>query len=76
MVQPPTTPICFGLDRPTDETSLMAFIEHFARPNLLATLIPRLSDNEITATLDFLTDLMQKHLSDKEYHRLFLAEKP
>lgn len=70
------TPICFGLDRPTDEASLIAFIERFARPALLATLAPRLSDGEITATLDFLTNLMQKHLSDKEYHRLFLVEKP
>lgn len=76
MTDHPTTPICFGLDRPTDEASLIAFIERFARPGLLASLVPRLADSEITAALDFLTDLMQKHLSDKEYHRLFLAETP
>ena len=72
----PTPPICFGLDRPTDEVSLAAFLDRVARPALLATLIPRLTDEEITATLDFLTNLMQKHLSDTEYHRLFLAETP
>ena len=69
-------PICFGLDRRSDEASLVAFVERFARPDLLATLIPRLTDDEITMTLDFLTNLMQKHLSDPEYHRLFLAETP
>ena len=72
----PPPPICFGLDRPTDEVSLIAFIERFARPELLATLVPRLGDDEIIATLDFLTNLMQKHLNDPEYHRLFLAERP
>lgn len=70
------TPLCFGFDRPTDEASLAAFIERLARPALLAALIPRMADEEITATLDFLTKLMHNHLSDKEYHRLFLAETP
>jgi hypothetical protein len=75
---PPATnaPICFGLDRRTDEASLIAFVERFARPDLLAILIPRLTDDEITTTLDFLTNLMKKRLSDPEYHRLFLAETP
>lgn len=63
--------ICFGLDRTTDEQSLAAFIDRFARPELLAVLIPRLTDREIAAILDFLTALMQKHLSDGDYHRLF-----
>ncbi|HSR35996.1 MAG TPA: hypothetical protein VLL73_02360 [Desulfurivibrionaceae bacterium] len=76
MADHPTSPICFGLDRPTDEASLAAFVGRFARPALLAALIPRMADEEITATLDFLTKLMHNHLSDKEYHRLFLAETP
>ena len=76
MADHPTSPICFGLDRPTDEASLAAFVGRFARPALLAALIPRMADEEIIATLDFLTALMQKHLSDPEYHRLFLAERP
>lgn len=71
-----TPPLCFGLDRPTDEASLAAFISRFARPALLATLIPRLGDDELIATLDFLTKLMHNHLNDTEYHRLFLSETP
>lgn len=76
--RPPQLPlekICFGLDRPTDEASLAALIQRFARPDLLATLIPRLSEREIGATLDFLTAMMQKHLNDDEYHRLFTDDR-
>ncbi|PLX47489.1 MAG: hypothetical protein C0613_13790 [Desulfobulbaceae bacterium] len=67
--------ICFGLDRQTDEQSLAHFIRRFASPALLEALIPRLSDAEITETLDFLSKMMGKHLKEKEYHTLFLAGK-
>ena len=70
-----TEDICFGLDRQTDERSLASFVQRFARTSLLSTLIPRMADDEITATLDFLTTLMQKHLPEKEYHALFLSDK-
>ena len=69
-----THEICFGLDRKSDERSLAAFLKRFTNDALLATLIPRLNDEEITATLDFLTSLMHNHLKKKEYHTLFLAE--
>ncbi len=65
--------ICFGLDRTTDERSITAFIERFARPEVLAALTPRLEENEIHAILDFLSNLMHKHFSEQEYHRLFLG---
>ncbi|MDF1614264.1 hypothetical protein [Desulfurivibrio dismutans] len=70
----PLEQICFGMDRPTDEASLAAMIQRFSRPELLAVLIPRLSDEEIAAVLDFLTAMMQKHLNDAEYHRLFTQD--
>jgi hypothetical protein len=66
--------ICFGLNRETDEHSLASFLQRFAEPAFLQTLIPRLEDEEITALLDFLSRLMHKHCSEKEYHRLFLKD--
>jgi hypothetical protein len=68
--------ICFGLDRATDERSLLAFIKAFAGRDLLTTLVPRLEDREITAVVDMLTGLMKKHFSAQEYHRLFLSGPP
>ena len=66
--------LCFGLNRETDERCLAAFLQRFAEPAFLQTLIPRLEESEITSLLDFLSRLMHKHCSEKEYHRLFLKD--
>jgi len=66
--------IVFGFDRATDEKSFVMFLERFADKKLLETMLPRLQDEDILATVDFLTGIMHKHLSEKEYHSLFLAE--
>ena len=67
--------ICFGMDRQTDEESLALFIRHFASPAVLETLIPRLSNEEITEILDFLSKIMGNHFKESEYHSLFLGRK-
>ena len=64
--------IYFGMDRATDERSLAAFLQIFSGQELLENLIPRLSDEEITEILDFISAVMHKHFSEKEYHRFFL----
>ena len=69
-----TESICFGLNRETDERSLAEFLQRFAEPTFLQTLIPRLEEGEITSLLDFLSRLMHKHCSEKEYHHLFLKD--
>ncbi len=68
--------ISFGWDRATDERSLAAFLQRFSRPALLEALLPRLSDPEIGDLVDHLSRLMRRHLSEGEYHRLFLADPP
>lgn len=65
--------ISFGWDRQSDERSCQAFVRRFSRRELLATLTPRLSDQEIMALIDQLSGLMKQHLTEPEYHRLFLA---
>ncbi len=64
--------ICFGWNRSTDEHSLQAFLKKFGHPELLAVLIPRLSDKELIAIVDLLAETMKAHLSEREYHKLFL----
>jgi len=66
--------ICFGLDRLTDEQSLVLFLELFSRDQLLDILIPRLEDAEIEQTVNMLTGLMRNHLKENEYHKLFLDD--
>ena len=67
--------IAFGFDRKTDEKSLKIFIEKFSDHLLLETLISRMDNDDITALVDFCSGLMKKHLSEKEYHSLFMGEK-
>ncbi len=67
--------ICFGMDRKTDEESLALFIRHFSSPEVLEALIPRLSNEEITEILDFLSKIMGNHFKESEYHSLFLGRK-
>jgi len=66
--------ICFGLNRQTDEQSLAIFLRLFSRDALLQTLIPRLSDEEITDLVDQLTLVLRNHLQEGEYHELFLDD--
>lgn len=73
-VSAPAGNMVFGFDRATDESSLTVFLERIASPPLLETLVCRLEDHEIEELVDLFTGLMKKHLSKKEYHRLFLGD--
>ena len=64
----------FGLDRETDEKSLMVYLQKFSDDALLARLLPRLKDQEILEILDLISRLLRTHLNEEEYHRLFLKE--
>ncbi len=68
------TAISFGWDRSTDERSFQAFVQRFSRHGLLEVLTPRISDQELTSLIDHLSGLMKRHLSEGEYHRLFLTD--
>ncbi len=72
MESTPIKEICFGWNRSTDERSLRDFLKKITRDDLLEILIPRLKDQEITAIVDQLSKTMKAHLSEQEYHRLFL----
>ena len=64
----------FGLDRATDENSLKMLLQKFSDDEFLARFVPRLSEDEINALVDVVYDLLRRHLSEEEYHTLFLKE--
>jgi hypothetical protein len=66
--------ICFGLDPDTDRISLQVFMRLFASPDLIRTLAARMNQEEIEDLLRHCTALMGRHLSEAEYHQLFLGE--
>ncbi len=64
----------FGLNRQEDERSLADFLRLFAEPRLTSTLVPRMSDQEISDIVAMLSAILRRHLSEKEYHALFLGQ--
>ena len=66
--------ILFGLNREEDERSLADFLQLFSEHRLTSVLIPRMTDVEIGQTVDTLTTILRNHLSEKEYHALFLGQ--
>ncbi len=64
----------FGLDRQTDENTVMYYLQKFSDDQLLKQLIPSLSQDEMEEIFGLINRLLKTHLSDAEYHNLFLKE--
>lgn len=64
----------FGLNRQTDENTIIYYLQKFSDDELMQVIRSRLQDQELAALFDMLTDLLCKHLNEDEYHRLFLKE--
>lgn len=64
----------FGADRPTDEATVMVYLQKFSDDALLKHIISRLADEELAEIFDLINRLMVAHFTEKEYHRLFLKD--
>lgn len=65
----------FGMNRETDEETIMFYLQKFSEDNFLTAFLPRLSDEELTHIYDFINNFLKKHLSEDEYHSLFLKDR-
>ena len=64
----------FGLDRKTDENTIIYYLQKFSDDRLMGKLIQRLTDDELEEIFYLLTRLLKEHLEDSEYHKLFLKD--
>ncbi len=64
----------FGMDRKTDEASLVVYLQKFSDDDLMNVLKERLTDEEIKEVVDLIHRLMRNHFKEEEYHRLFLKD--
>ncbi len=64
----------FGLDRQTDENTIVYYLQKFSDDTLISQLVRRLTDEELDEIFCLLTRLLKKYLSDPEYHELFLKD--
>ena len=66
--------IGFGLDRETDENTVIYYLQKFSDDELMSTIIKKLSTDELEQTFSMLNRLLKKHLTHREYHTLFLKD--
>lgn len=66
--------LAFGLDPELDKKALICYLQKFSDDQLLQSLVPRLSQQEMQEVLDLIYRLLRAHLSEKEYHELFLKQ--
>ncbi|KPJ78389.1 MAG: cytoplasmic protein [Deltaproteobacteria bacterium SG8_13] len=66
--------IGFGLDREVDENTVICYLQKFSDDALISQLIQRLSDEELSEIFRLISRLLKTHLSEPEYHRLFLKD--
>lgn len=64
----------FGLNRETDENTVMYYLQKFSDDELMRRIVPRMSDAELTEIFESISTLLQRHLTEAEYHRLFLKD--
>jgi hypothetical protein len=64
----------FGADRETDESTVCYYLQKFSDDSLMKTLLPRLTDQQLSEVFALLSRLMKNHLSESEYHTLFLKD--
>lgn len=66
--------LAFGLDRETDEATLGVYLQMFSDDDVLKSLLPRMTNEEIETLFNEITRMLKKHFSENEYHTLFLKE--
>ena len=64
----------FGLNRETDENTLVYYLQKFSDDDLMKTLVKKMSDEELVELFNLMTRLLKIHLNEPQYHVLFLKE--
>lgn len=66
--------ICFGLTDELDRDSLVTFLHLGGRAEFARVFAERLPSDEIIKYVDYFMQLLRNHLSEEEYHQLFLND--
>ena len=64
----------YGADRETDENTIVYYLQKFSDDRLMATLTKRMTDGELEEIFNLINRLLKNHLTESEYHSLFLKD--
>ncbi len=65
----------FGMSRETGEETVQFYLQKFSEDTFMKTLLPRLSDAELEDIYMWVNTHLKKHISEDEYHGLFLKDR-
>ena len=66
--------IGFGLDRETNENTVICYLQKFSDDTLLNLLRKRLTDEGLSDIFTLISRILKAHLSEAEYHHCFLKD--
>jgi hypothetical protein len=69
-------PVAFGLDPDSDKATLTWYLQKFSDDAIMALLRERMSEADMNALFDHLGGLLKRYLTEEEYHRVFLKDRP
>ena len=64
----------FGADRETDENTIIYYLQKFSDDTVMRIITGRMTDEELAEIFSMIARLLKTHLSESEYHRIFLKE--
>lgn len=64
----------YGFDRETDENTVMYYLQKFSDDKFMAMMAKRMTDGELLELFELINRLLQTHLTESEYHGLFLMD--
>ena len=64
----------YGADRETDEHTLIFYMQKFSDDRFMSLITKRMTDEEMLELFDLLNRLLRNHLTEAEYHELFLKD--
>ncbi|MDY6904859.1 MAG: cytoplasmic protein [Thermodesulfobacteriota bacterium] len=65
----------FGLDRETDEETIIFYLQKFSDDTLISHLVKKMSDPELEEIYNLINRLLKTHLNKREYKQLFLKKR-
>ena len=64
----------YGADRETDENTLIYYIQKFSDDRLMSLITKRMTTDEMLELFNLVNRLLKDHLTEAEYHKLFLKD--
>ena len=64
----------FGMDRLSDEETIIFYLQKFSDDELMKVLVKKMSDDELEDIYELIHRILKAHLTVAEYHNLFLKD--